>query len=90
MRVAKDRTLEAARQRLDRALDRLEKVAGLLSGRRQTVAPAEVAALKAERDRLQAKLKEIEQSYAELQKVTRLVAGRLDGAIGRVRGLTQG
>ncbi len=87
--------LESAKDRLERALDRLEaaaeaaRVAPRASQARNDAAD-ELAALKADRDRLSTALAEVQTKYADLKTVSEAVATRLDSTIGKVRGLLEG
>lgn len=79
--------LELARKRLDGALETLEKAAELAVQRAKNAAQAEarVGALDGERERLLARIAELEEELAALSSVTLEVEGRLDGAIGEIR-----
>ena len=79
--------LELARKRLGEALETLEKAAELTVRRAKSAAQAEarVGALDGERERLLARIAELEEELAALSSVTLEVEGRLDGAIGEIR-----
>ena len=79
--------LELARKRLSEALETLEKAADLAAKRAKSTAQAEarVGALDGERERLLARIAELEEELAALSSVTLEVEGRLDGAIGEIR-----
>jgi predicted nucleic acid-binding Zn-ribbon protein len=79
--------LELAQNRFAAALEALENAAGsvgetLDTGARQA---EQVAALESERDRLQARIAELEDEIAALSGLSEEVEGRLDGAIGEIR-----
>jgi chromosome segregation ATPase len=79
--------LESAQKRLTEALDHLEK-AGELAGKRgktAAAAQARIGALDGERERLLARIAELEEELAALSTMTIEVEGRLDGAIGEIR-----
>ena len=79
--------LELAQKRLTAALDKLEKAAELAAkrGKAAAVAEAKAGALDGERERLLARIAELEDELAALSSVTEEVEGRLDGAIGEIR-----
>ena len=79
--------LELTQKRLTQALDSLEKAAELAArrGKAASVAEARVAALDGERERLLARIAELEEELAALSSITQDVEGRLDGAIGEIR-----
>jgi cell division protein FtsB len=72
---------------LNAALDRLEEALRPLIGLRAQAASdaAEIAALKQERDRLLARIAELEDEARALSGVTDEVEGRLDDAITEIR-----
>jgi chromosome segregation ATPase len=79
--------LESAQKRFTEALDHLEK-AGELAGKRgkaAAAAQARIGALDGERERLLARIAELEEELAALSTMTMEVEGRLDGAIGEIR-----
>lgn len=81
-------TTNEAEERLDRALEAIEKAIakGLaLAGEKAEKLAAEVATLKADNARLNATLKEAEGDNAALRQVTDTVAARLDGTIGALQ-----
>ena len=88
--------LESAKDRLERALDRLEAAAeaALAAPRAGAQARAdaagELAALKADRDRLSTALAAVQTKYADLRTVSEAVTARLDSTIGKVRGILEG
>ena len=79
--------LELTQKRLTQALESLEKAAELAArrGKAVSVAEARVASLDGERERLLARIAELEDELAALSSVTQEVEGRLDGAIGEIR-----
>ena len=79
--------LEPAQKRLTQALDHLEKAAELAAkrGKAGADAQARVGALDGERERLLARIAELEEELAVLSSMTMEVEGRLDGAIGEIR-----
>jgi chromosome segregation ATPase len=79
--------LESAQKRLTQALDHLEKAAEQAAKRGKTAAEAQarVGALDGERERLLARIAELEEELSALSTVTMEVEGRLDGAIGEIR-----
>ena len=79
--------LELAQKRLTEALEHLEKAAILAAKRGKTAAAAEarVGALDGERERLLARIAELEDELSALSSMTLEVEGRLDGAIGEIR-----
>ncbi|MBN9547161.1 MAG: DUF4164 family protein [Alphaproteobacteria bacterium] len=79
--------LELAQKRLTQALESLEKAVELSAKRGKDVSAAEsrIAALTAERERLQARIATLEDELAALSSITQDVEGRLDGAIGEIR-----
>jgi len=79
--------LEIAAQRFSEALEALEEFADSLSGLRGEVATskARLAALDEERQRLLARIAELEDENRALAGITEEVEGRLDGAIGEIR-----
>lgn len=86
-------SIDQARARLEQALDRLEAAAGRAGGASADGGdPAlqdELAAVKADRDRLSAALAEVQQKYADLRAVSEAISARLDSTIGRVRKLME-
>jgi chromosome segregation ATPase len=79
--------LELTQKRLTQALESLEKAAELAVRRGKAASAAEVraASLDGERERLLARIAELEDELAALSSVTQEVEGRLDGAIGEIR-----
>lgn len=79
--------LELAQKRLTEALQHLEKAAELAAKRGKAAATAEtrLAVMDGERERLLARIAELEEELAVLSNVTMEVEGRLDGAIGEIR-----
>jgi chromosome segregation ATPase len=79
--------LELTQKRLTQALESLEKAAELAAQRGKTAstAQARAASLDGERERLLARIAELEEELAALSSVTQEVEGRLDGAIGEIR-----
>jgi hypothetical protein len=79
--------MNVARSRFLAALQALEEAAaGVGEGLDAAAQGAEqVARLEAERDRLLARVSELEDEIAALSSVTQEVEGRLDGAIGEIR-----
>jgi chromosome segregation ATPase len=79
--------LEKAQTRLTQALDKLEKAAEQAAQRGKTAAAADsrINALTGERERLLARIAELEEELAALSSLTHEVEGRLDGAIGEIR-----
>jgi vacuolar-type H+-ATPase subunit E/Vma4 len=79
--------LEKAQARLTQALDRLEKAAELAAQRTKASAAADarINVLTGERERLLARIAELEEELAALSSLTHEVEGRLDGAIGEIR-----
>jgi chromosome segregation ATPase len=79
--------LELAQERLAAALEALEK-AGKAAAERLKAATeiqGRFGALDGERERLLAKIADLEEELAALSSVTLEVEGRLDGAIGEIR-----
>lgn len=76
-----------AAERLDKALDRLETVAAPLLKVRDLAQESSSRAenLSAERDRLAARVAELEENARALSGLTAEVEGRLDGAIAEIR-----
>lgn len=79
--------LDVARDRIAKALERLEKAAAH-QARSQTDNTRNIARLgelEAERDRLLARIAQLEEEITALSGLTEEVEGRLDGAIGEIR-----
>ena len=88
-------TLEAIRQRLDRALGRIEGAIEkhLVAARQAGDAAArdtELQSLKAQCDRLRGELESIRKEYASLKQLTDTVSGRLDKAVGELQSVLEG
>jgi hypothetical protein len=79
--------MNVARSRFQAALQALEDAAGGVGEGLDAAARGaeQVAQLEAERDRLLARVSELEDEIAALSSVTQEVEGRLDGAIGEIR-----
>ena len=80
-------TLETAAARLNAALDSLETKALALATapKEASEAKSKAAQLTEERDRLLARITELEEESRSLAGVTEEVEGRLDGAIAEIR-----
>lgn len=79
--------LELARKRFDTALAAVENAAGTVGGSLDDAAKGaeRLAELEAERDRLTARVAQLEDEIAALSGLTEEVEGRLDGAINEIR-----
>ncbi len=79
--------LKLAEARLRTALEGIENAAGAVGENLDQAAklPERVAELEAERERLMARITELEDEIAALSGLTEEVEGRLDGAIGEIR-----
>mgnify|MGYP001137119798 CR=1 FL=1 len=79
--------IDVAKGRFLAALETLENTAGEVGESLDRAAreAEKLAQLKAERDRLLARVAELEDELAALSTVTEEVEGRLDGAIGEIR-----
>ena len=79
--------IDVAKGRFLAALETLENAAGEVGESLDRAAreAEKLAQLKAERDRLLARVAELEDELAALSSVTEEVEGRLDGAIGEIR-----
>ena len=80
--------LDLARDRLQAALENLEKTAKSQAKSRSGTpggGAEKLAALEAEREQLLARVAELEEELAALSSLTDDVEGRLDGAIGEIR-----
>lgn len=79
--------LEIAAQRFSAALDSLEEAIDPLATRKTEAADAKakIAAMTEERERLLARIAELEDENRSLTGITEEVEGRLDGAIGEIR-----
>jgi len=79
--------LDLAKSRFAAALDALENAAGTvgesLDGAAKQV--ERIAELEAERDRLRAKVADLEEEITTLSGLTEEIEGRLDGAMGEIR-----
>ncbi|HEX4105937.1 MAG TPA: DUF4164 family protein [Rhizomicrobium sp.] len=75
--------LDLAEKRLAQALEKLEKAAGTVA-RGDKNQPA-VEALTGERERLLARIAQLEEELAAVSSASQEVEGRLDGAIGEIR-----
>ncbi len=87
--------LDSAKDRLERALNRLEAAADAAlsapgGARARADAEDDLAALKADRDRLSTALAEVQSKYADLRVVSEAVAAHLDSTIGKVRTILEG
>ena len=86
--------LEQAQLRFTQALERLEKAAESAAAGMSAAASAsdhadlaaELAAVRADRDRLAIELETLKSSYESMQALTQTVGVRLDSTIARVRG----
>jgi len=79
--------LDAATRRFDAALEALDKMGLPFAELRKSmddVAPR-LAAVSEERDRLRARVRELEEESRSLNHVTTAVESRLDGAIAEIR-----
>lgn len=76
--------LDAARTRLERALERLEQALGGLADARDPGLAAEVLALRQECARLSAALEEARAEQRRLREVADRVAERLGGSIAEI------
>ena len=79
--------LDIAAQRFNEAIDALEEAGELLGGLRSEAADgkARIAVLNVERERLLARIAELEDENRALAGITEEVEVRLDGAIGEIR-----
>jgi ABC-type transporter Mla subunit MlaD len=79
--------LDAATERFHAALENLNKTTAPLAQARESAAAAAIrlAAITEERDRLLARIEELEDEARSLSNVTHEVEGRLDGAIADIR-----
>jgi chromosome segregation ATPase len=79
--------LDIAAQRFNQALDALEDATDSLTGLRgeSTGVKSKIAALSEERERLLARIAELEDENRSLAGITEEVEERLDGAIGEIR-----
>lgn len=79
--------LDLAQNRFRVALEALENAAGSVGESLDTAAkwPERVAELESEREKLLARITELEDEVAALSGLTEEVEGRLDGAIGEIR-----
>lgn len=79
--------LDLARARFRAALEALENAAGSVGESLDTAAKSSerIAELESERERLLARVTELEDEVAALSGLTEEVEGRLDGAIGEIR-----
>jgi len=75
--------LDLAEQRLAGALEKLEKAADA-AARRNKLQPS-LDALVEERDRLLARIAQLEDELAALSSASQEIEGRLDGAISEIR-----
>ena len=75
--------LDLAEKRLAQTLEKLEKAAKTVAKRDQDKSGAE--ALAQERERLLARIAQLEEELAALGSASQEVEGRLDGAIGEIR-----
>jgi peptidoglycan hydrolase CwlO-like protein len=79
--------LDLAKKRFQAALESLENGAGSVGETLDEAAKGSerIAELEAGRERLQARIAELEDEIAALSGLTEEVEGRLDGAIGEIR-----
>ncbi len=79
--------LDLAQNRFRAALEALENAAGNVGESLDSAAklPERIAELEAEREKLLAKVADLEDEIAILSGLTEEVEGRLDGAIGEIR-----
>ena len=79
--------LDVAQNRFRAALEALENAAGGVGESLDSAAklPERIAELEAERERLLARIADLEDEIAALSGLTEEVEGRLDGAIGEIR-----
>ncbi|MBA2588180.1 MAG: DUF4164 family protein [Alphaproteobacteria bacterium] len=79
--------LDLATERFQAALESLENAAGSVGESLDSAAklPERLAELEAERERLLAKVAELEEEITVLSGLTEEVEGRLDGAMGEIR-----
>jgi chromosome segregation ATPase len=79
--------LDLAQKRLTQALEHLEKAAEQAAkrGKAAAIAQARIGAMDGERERLLARIAELEEELSVLSTMTTEVEGRLDGAIGEIR-----
>ena len=79
--------LNLAQNRFESALETLENAAASVGESLDAAAklPERVAELEGERDRLLARITELEDEIAELSGLNEEVEGRLDGAMGEIR-----
>lgn len=79
--------LDVAQNRFRAALEALENAAGSVGESLDSAAklPERIAELEAERERLLARVADLEDEIAALSGLTEEVEGRLDGAIGEIR-----
>jgi chromosome segregation ATPase len=75
--------LDLAEKRLAQTLEKLEKAAKTAAGRGQDQPGIE--AMAEERERLLARIAQLEEELAALSSASQEVEGRLDGAIGEIR-----
>ena len=75
--------LDLAEKRLAQTLEKLEKAAKTAAKRGQDQPGIE--AMAAERERLLARIAQLEEELAALSSASQEVEGRLDGAIGEIR-----
>jgi hypothetical protein len=80
------RRLDVAAKRFSASLDGLEKALAEKAGNGpSTDVLSDLAVLKAERERLQSRIQELEEETRVLSGLTEEVEGRLDGAIAEIR-----
>lgn len=79
--------LDVAQNRFRAALEAVENAAGSVGENLDSAAklPERIAELEAEREKLLAKVADLEDEIAILSGLTEEVEGRLDGAIGEIR-----
>ena len=79
--------LDLAQKRFQAALEALENTVATVGENLDAAAklPERIAELEAERERLLARIAELEEDAAALSGLTEEVEGRLDGAVGEIR-----
>ncbi|MFQ5984813.1 MAG: DUF4164 family protein [Alphaproteobacteria bacterium] len=82
-------TIDGTHQRLIKAVNRLEAAAERIVREREALG-AELAALRADHDKLSAALLQSEEDYGALQAMAEAVSHRLDAAIGQLKSVLEG